>query len=78
MLNTSRRFAVSLLVGAACTFGAGIASAQDFPNKPLRIIVPSAPGLTTDLTARIMAQEMAKLVGQPDRKSTRLNSSHRL
>ena len=34
--------------------------AQDFPNKPIRIIVPTSVATTSDLTARFIAEEMAK------------------
>src|SRR5215470_3836980 len=41
------------------------ALAQDFPNKPVRFVVPSGPGTTSDGAARILAAEMAKTMGQP-------------
>jgi tripartite-type tricarboxylate transporter receptor subunit TctC len=44
---------------------AGIASAEDFPNRPVRLIVAFAPGGTADFTARIIADRMQSLLGQP-------------
>lgn len=44
-------FSVALLVG-------GVACAQDYPDKPVRIIVPFAPGGSTDVLARIMSQKL--------------------
>ena len=41
------------------------ATAQTFPSKPIRLLVPFAPGGTTDLLARIMAERMGALLGQP-------------
>jgi tripartite-type tricarboxylate transporter receptor subunit TctC len=40
------------------------ATAAEFPTKPIRVIVSSAPGGATDITARIIAEEMRKHVGQ--------------
>ena len=42
---------------------AGTVHAQSFPAKPVRILVGFAPGGSTDLTARIFAQELNKLWG---------------
>ena len=41
------------------------AGAQDFPNRPIRVIVPFAPGGNVDITARTIAQPMADILGQP-------------
>jgi tripartite-type tricarboxylate transporter receptor subunit TctC len=43
----------------------GTVSAQDFPNRPVRMIVAFAPGGTADFTARIIADRMQTLLGQP-------------
>src|SRR5688572_23069322 len=49
---------VSLLF-AAC------ASAQTFPTKPIRILVPFPAGGTTDIVARLVGQRMSETIGQP-------------
>src|SRR6478736_5524281 len=41
------------------------ASAQTYPEQPIRLIVPFAPGGGTDLTARIVAEDMTKRLGKP-------------
>jgi tripartite-type tricarboxylate transporter receptor subunit TctC len=41
------------------------ALAQDFPNRPIKLIVPLAAGSTADIASRFAGQELAKLIGQP-------------
>jgi tripartite-type tricarboxylate transporter receptor subunit TctC len=61
-MNTLRNWTLGL--GAAACLAAGVAPAQDFPNKPLRIIVPFAPGGNVDITARIIATPLGEILGQ--------------
>jgi tripartite-type tricarboxylate transporter receptor subunit TctC len=53
------------LTGAAVLSVAGAAAqtADDFPNRPIRIIVPQAAGSGVDLQARVLAQKMGELWG---------------
>jgi tripartite-type tricarboxylate transporter receptor subunit TctC len=53
-------------IGMLAGMGAfpGIASAQDFPNRPLTLVVPFAAGGGIDVVARIQAQRMGELLGQ--------------
>ncbi len=44
--------------------GCSIAAASTYPNKPINLIVPVAPGGGTDFTARQLAEEMSKQLGQ--------------
>ena len=60
---TLRRIAGSLAFAATLVY-AGSATA-DFPDRPLRMVVPFSPGGGTDLIARTLGTEMAKELGQP-------------
>jgi tripartite-type tricarboxylate transporter receptor subunit TctC len=53
-----------LLLAAGIAFAAP-AQAQDFPTKPIRMIVPYAAGGGTDLVARMVAQKLNEKWGQP-------------
>ena len=52
-----------LLVSALMLLG--IAQAQPFPNRPLRIIVPFPPGGASDLLMRAVAEKLGDVLGQP-------------
>jgi tripartite-type tricarboxylate transporter receptor subunit TctC len=58
-----RRF--TLMVAGLATLGATTAHAQAWPTKPVTFVVPSAPGGTTDFTARLVSDGLAQALGQP-------------
>lgn len=54
----------TVLLALAILLLAGVAFAQDYPNKPIRMIVPFAPGGASDVVARILSPGLTKELGQ--------------
>jgi tripartite-type tricarboxylate transporter receptor subunit TctC len=54
----------SFLAGAACLAAPSIARAETYPARPVKVIVPFAPGGQTDVVARFIAQKMSEHFGQ--------------
>ncbi len=59
-----RGFARALGAVAILLAGAGSAEAQNWPNKPIRMVVPYTPGGYTDLMARLVSEKMSASLGQ--------------
>jgi len=63
------RSSVRILIFTLCVLAAGAVLAQNsapsYPAKPLRLIVPFAPGGTNDVLGRIVADKLAERLGQP-------------
>lgn len=63
-MDRSRRHLLAL--GAAVAASPfGVAAAADFPSKTIRIIVPFSAGALTDIIARIYAEKLQPMLGQP-------------
>jgi tripartite-type tricarboxylate transporter receptor subunit TctC len=55
----------ALLTGLSLLLWPALAAAQDFPAKPIRLIVPFPPGGPNDIIARVVGQRMSELIKQP-------------
>jgi tripartite-type tricarboxylate transporter receptor subunit TctC len=61
-----KRLTAILLAAAYIGLGVSAAPAQDqYPSRAVKILVPYAPGGATDITARIIGDQMQKITGQP-------------
>jgi tripartite-type tricarboxylate transporter receptor subunit TctC len=59
-------FVSALLAALSCAAVGSPALAQDkFPSKPIKILVPYAPGGATDIVSRILGEQMRVILGQP-------------
>jgi tripartite-type tricarboxylate transporter receptor subunit TctC len=65
-MGFARILRLVLLIAAAIGMPdvASLAQAQDWPTKPVTLIVPFAPGGTTDIVGRIIAQQLSQKLGQ--------------
>ncbi len=58
---TLRWFSLALILGACC----GVQAQQTWPVRPIRLVLPSAAGGSTDILARLMGPRLSKALGQP-------------
>jgi tripartite-type tricarboxylate transporter receptor subunit TctC len=64
-MTFARALAAALLAAGTLTTGAGGASAQTYPNRPVTMIVAFPPGGADDATARMIQDPLQKALGQP-------------
>lgn len=59
------RAGLRVLVALVLCVTTAAVSAQQYPSKPVRVIVPLAPGGGSDITARHFSAKLAEILGQP-------------
>lgn len=64
-MKARRGYVAAGLLGAAVLFAAALPAAAQFPNKPIRIIVPYQAGGTSEMMARMVAEQMQAALKQP-------------
>jgi tripartite-type tricarboxylate transporter receptor subunit TctC len=59
-----KQLVLSAGLASAALTGSGVALAQDYPSKPIRIVAPFSPGGAVDILARIIGEGLAPVYGQ--------------
>jgi tripartite-type tricarboxylate transporter receptor subunit TctC len=59
------KFLVPVITSAILALGGTTALAQKYPDKPVSVIVPFAPGGVTDVMARLVSTKLQEILGQP-------------
>lgn len=54
-----------MIVGACVAWSSAFALAQTYPSRPIRVLIPFAPGGATDIVARIIEPKVSRALGQP-------------
>jgi len=72
------RIAISMILFAAVGLHTGGVYAQGYPAKPVRLIVPAAPGDSCDVLSRLIGQKVGERLGQPLAADNRVGAGGQL
>ena len=64
MLRRTLLISAVALVGAGISVGAGAFAQENYPTRPITLVVPYAPGGATDIIGRVVAEEVSNTIGQ--------------
>lgn len=64
-MHIQRRKLLAQFAAGTLALASGLAPAEDFPRKPIKLLVGFAPGGPLDVFTRVLAQEMGNALGQP-------------
>jgi len=65
MMKNRKSAARAIFLGLLAAFGVGAASAQEFPSRPIKILIGFTAGGSTDVPFRVLAENASKILGQP-------------
>ena len=63
-MNRKKTAMIFICLAMICFSGEG-KTADDYPNKPLQLVIPFPPGGPIDLSARVVSEKMGEILGQP-------------
>jgi tripartite-type tricarboxylate transporter receptor subunit TctC len=64
-MTPTNRFLAGCTLALAAMLPAAFAQAAGYPDRPIRLIVPTSPGSTADVVARVVAENLGKTLAQP-------------